>query len=45
MIIVEKKGKKCQIIDFAVLYDTTVDEKEKEKIQQYQDLARELMKL
>jgi len=45
MIIVEKKGNKCQIIDFAVPYDTRVDEKEKEKIQKYQDLARELKKL
>ena len=34
-----------QIIDFAVPYDTRVDEKEKEKIQKYQDLARELKKL
>ena len=45
MIIVEKKDKKCQIIDFAVPYDTRVDEKEKEKIQKYQELARELKKL
>ena len=45
MIIVEKKNNKCQIIDFAVPYDTRVDEKEKEKIQKYQDLARELKKL
>ena len=45
MIIVEKKSNKCQIIDFAVPYDTRVDEKEKEKIQKYQDLARELKKL
>ena len=36
-----------QIIDFAVPYDTRVDEKEKEKekIQKYQELARELKKL
>ena len=45
MIIVEKKDKKCEIIDFAVPYDTRVDEKEKEKIQKYQELARELKKL
>ena len=45
MIIVDKKGNQCQIIDFAVPYDSTVDEKEKEKIQKYQDLARELKKL
>ena len=40
MIIVEKKNNKCQIIDFAVPFDTRVDEKE--KIFKYQDLAREL---
>ena len=45
MIIVDKKNNKCQIIDFAVPYDTRVDEKEREKILKYQDLARELKKL
>ena len=45
MIIVEKKGNKCQIIDFAVPFDTRVDEKEKEKILKYQDLGREFKKL
>ena len=45
MIIVEKKGNKYHIIDFAVPYDTRVDEIEKEKTQKYQDLARELKKL
>ena len=45
MITVEKKNNKCQIIDFAVPFDTRVDEKEKEKIFKYQDLARELKKL
>ena len=44
MIIVEKKNNKCQIIDFAVPFDTRIDEKEKEKIFKYQDLARELTK-
>ena len=45
MIIVEKKNNKCQVVDFAVPFDTRVDEKEKEKIFKYQDLARELKKL
>jgi len=45
MIIVEKKGNKCQIIDFSVPYDTCADEKENEKIQKYQDWAKELKKL
>ena len=37
-----EENNKCQIIDFAVPFDTRVDEKEKEKIFKYQDLAREL---
>ena len=45
MINIEKKSKKCQIIDFAVPYDIRVGEKEKERILEYQDLARELKKL
>ena len=45
MIMVDKKNNKCQIIDFAVPYDTRVDEKEREKILKYQDLAKELKKL
>ena len=45
MIIVDKKNNKCQIIDFAVPFDTRVAAKEKEKIFKYQDLARELKKL
>ena len=42
MITVDKKNNKCQIIDFAVPFDTRVAEKGKEKIFKYQDLAREL---
>ena len=33
------------IVDFAVLFDSSVVEKEKEKIEKYQDLARELKKI
>ena len=35
----------CKIIDFAVLGDSRVQEKEKEKIEKYQDLRRELQKI
>ena len=35
----------CKIIDFAVLGDRRVQEKEKEKIEKYQDLRRELQKI
>ena len=34
-----------QIVDFAVPFDSGVVEKEKEKIEKYQDLARELKKI
>ena len=42
MIVTDKKNKTCKIIDFAVPYDSRVDAKEMEKIERYQDLAREL---
>ena len=45
MIIIDKVKKLCQIVDFAVPYDTKVNTKEVEKIEKYQDLARELRKL
>ncbi len=45
MVIVDKVKKVCQIVDFAVPYDTRVNTKESEKIEKYQDLARELKKL
>ena len=45
MIINDKVKKLCQIVDFAVPYDTKVNTKEVEKIEKYQDLARELRKL
>ena len=35
----------CKIIDFAVLGDSRVQEKEKEKIEKYQDLRRESQKI
>ena len=35
----------CQKIDFTILYDTRVHDKEVEKIEKYLDLARELKKV
>jgi len=32
----------CTIIDFAIPYDSRFEDKEKEKIEKYQDIAREL---
>ena len=45
MIFVDKEHHECQIIDFAIPYDTRVDDKEVEKIDKYLDLARELKKV
>ena len=45
MIVIDKKTNKAQVIDFAIPYDSRVDSKEMEKIEKYQDLARELKKL
>ena len=43
MVVVDKK-RTCNIIDFAVPGDSRIEE-EKEKIEQYQDLRRELQKI
>ena len=45
MIVVEKVKKTCTIIDFAIPYNSRVNNKEMERIEKYQDLARELRKL
>ena len=37
--------RKCLIIDVACLFDTRVKDKEKEKIENYQDLKRELKRI
>ncbi|CAB3979367.1 Hypothetical predicted protein [Paramuricea clavata] len=44
MIIIDKTKRVCQIVDFAIPYDTRVNTKEVEKIEKYQDLARKLGK-
>ena len=40
-----KETKFAKIIDFAIPYDSRVNSKEVEKIEKYQDLAREIKKL
>ncbi len=45
MIIVDKVKKLCQIVDFAIPYDTRVNTKESEKIDKYQDPVRESKKI
>ena len=45
LVVVEKKRRTCKIIAFAVPGDSRIEEKEKEKIEKYQDLRRELQKI
>ena len=45
MIVIDKETKFAKIIDFAIPYDTRVNPKEVEKMEKYQDLAREIKKL
>ena len=41
-LVVVDKERSCKIIDFAVPGDSRIEEKEKDKIEKYQDLGREL---
>ena len=45
MVAVDKKERSCKIIDFAVPGDSKIEEKEKDKIEKYQDVGRELQKI
>ena len=45
LVVVDKKEIRCKIIDFAVPGDSRIEEKEKDKIEKYQDLGRELQKI
>ena len=45
MVVVDKEERSCKIIDFAVPGDSRIEEKEKDKIEKYQDLGRELQKI
>ena len=45
LVVVDKKRRTCEIIDFAVPEDSWIEEKEKEKIEKYRDLRRELQKI
>ena len=44
MIVVDKE-RSCKITDFAVPGDKKIEEKEKDKIEKYQDLGRDLQKI
>ena len=45
LVVVDKKERICKIIDFVVPGDSRIEEKEKYKIEKYQDLGRELQKI
>ena len=45
LVVVNKKERNCKIIDFAVPGDSKIEEKEKDKIEKYQELGRELQKI
>ena len=42
LVIKDKVKNECLIVDFAIPYDSRVETKELEKLEKYQDLAREL---
>ena len=45
IVFLEKTSRKCLLIDIACPFDTRVANKEKEKIEKYQDLRRELQRI
>ena len=45
LVVVDKKERSCKIIDFAVPGDSRIEKKEKDKIEKYQELGRELQKI
>ena len=45
LVVVDKKERSCKIIEFSVPGDSRIEEKEKDKIEKYQDLGRELQKI
>ena len=45
LVVVDKKDRICETIDFAVPGDSKIEEKEKDTIEKYQDLGRELQKI
>ena len=45
LIVIDKKEQKGIIIDIAVPADLRIEEKEKEKVEKYQDLKKEIRRL
>ena len=44
-LVVVDKERSCKVIDFAVPGDSRIEEKEKDKIEKYQESGRELQKI
>ena len=45
LVVVDEKVRNFKIIDFAFPGDSRIEEKEKDKIEKYQDLGRKLQKM
>ena len=45
IVVIDKANKTCQIIDIAVPSDQNITKKEKEKIDKYQELKLEIMRM
>ena len=45
MVVVDREKKTCDIIDIAIAVDAGIVEKEKEKVEKYQDPRREVAQL
>ena len=45
LVVVDKEERSCKIIDFAVPGDSRIEEKEKGKMEKYQDFGRKLQKI
>ena len=45
LVVVDNKERSCKKIDFAFPGDSRTEDKEKDKIEKYQDLGRELQKI
>ena len=45
MVVVAKKERSCKIINFSVPGDSRIEEKERDTIEKYQDLEKELQKV
>ena len=45
LVVISKQEQACRVIDIAVPEDTVAKAKEEEKLEKYQDLAREIQKM